>query len=114
LGNFGSVQQNPKLEGEQARLRVDKFELDGKPFALQFFFDSAGGLHLVNLLQRVDNEIDCVPMSTTFGRFEELMNQTYGKPSIRTETKDELKAVWNTRDMIVSLAPLPIWGNDRL
>lgn len=101
------VLRDPKIQSEQARLRVDKFELDGQPFSLQFFFDSAGSLHQVNLLQRFDDQIACIPMSSTFGRFEELLNQKYGKPSVRTEKGDKWEAVWNTRDMIVSLAYFP-------
>jgi hypothetical protein len=104
-----AVQQNPNIKGEQARLRVDKFQLDDKPFSLQFFFDSGGGLHEVNLLQRADNEIDCIPMSSTCDRLEELLNQKYGKPSLRTAQGDEGRhVVWNTPDMIVSLDYFPV------
>jgi hypothetical protein len=105
-----AVQQNLNIKGEQARLRVDKFQLDGKQFLLQFFFDSAGGLHEVNLLQRADDVIDCIPMSSTCDRLEELLNQKYGKPSLRTAHQgvEERRVVWNTPDMIVSLDYFPV------
>jgi hypothetical protein len=106
-----TVEQNPNIKGEQARLRVDNFQLDGKPFSLQFFFDSAGGLHMVNLLQRADKDIDCVPMHVTCDRLEELLNQKYGKPSLRTARGDEGRSVgWNTPDTIVSLDYFPVGG----
>jgi hypothetical protein len=108
-----TVEQNPNIKGEQARLRVDNFQLHGKPFSLQFFFDSAGGLHMVNLLQRADKDIDCVPMHVTCDRLEELLNQKYGKPSLRTARGDEGRSVgWNTPDTIVSLDYFPVGGPD--
>ena len=99
-----TVQQNPNIKGEQARLRVDKFQLEGEPFTLQFF-DSAGGLHEVNLMQKADDIVGCVPISVRWGHLEELLNQKYGKFSVRTAQKDDQRrVVWNTRNMIVSLA----------
>jgi len=96
-------QQNQNPKGYQASLTVDKFQLDGQPLTLRFFFDSAGGLHEVHLYQYIKNKIDCISMRSTRDHLEELLNQKYGKPStVRTEQQDR-HIVWNATDVIVSL-----------
>src|SRR5438105_3621854 len=102
------VPQKPNITSEQARLRVDKFQLDDKQFTLQFFFDSGGGLHEINLMQRANNTIDCITLSTSCDRLEELLNQKYGAPSLR-EPQEQIKrrhVVWNKPNMIVSFSYL--------
>lgn len=102
------VRQKPNITSEQARLRVDNFQLDEKQFTLQFFFDSAGGLHELNLMQRADNTIDCINLSTSCDRLEELLNQKYGAPSLRKpqEQIERRHVVWNKPNMIVSFSYL--------